>query len=52
MNKISLTITLNSSYQMSIKKEQEQFDEILANLDQNNIVIDEDYFVKIHNNNK
>ncbi len=34
------------------KKEQEQFDEILANLDQNNIVIDEDYFVKIHNNNK
>jgi len=34
------------------KKEQEQFDEILANLDQNNNVIDEDYFVKIHNNNK
>ena len=37
---------------MLMKKEQEQFDEILANLDQNNIVIDEDYFVKIHNNNK
>ncbi len=43
---------VNSSYQMLIKKEQEQFDEILANLDQNNTVIDEDYFVKIHNNNK
>ncbi len=29
-----------------------QFDEILADLDQNNTVIDEDYFFKIHNNNK
>jgi len=29
-----------------------QFDEILADLDQNNTVIDKDYFFKIHNNNK
>ena len=48
----SIPISLNHFSFLFTKKEQEQFDEILTNLDQNNIVVDEDYSVKIHNNNK